>query len=166
MKKHFFAIYLFIVINTIASGLSYYRDWFSIENTSDENLTFTEIRQDGITSSVDIYRNGVFVSTIMNLRVHESIKFPLVPKGEIIIMTCHVNITIKPIEKFHGAIKEFFVYDSDGNIILTIEDINEDFFTTSGDMTNEYNHIDHILRITPEMVEAGRKKYSNNIVEE
>jgi hypothetical protein len=52
---------------------------------------------------------------------------------------------------FRNLVEDFLVYDSAGNVIMTIEDINEN--TLKGDYVS-------MISITPEMAENGRGKYN------
>jgi hypothetical protein len=109
---------------------------------------------------VDIYINGVYYTSIEKLQSVVVAKHPVPIGAKESFVVCQTNILITALEKFQRIIKTFVVYDSAENIILTIDDIDENAFITHGDMTNEYNFIDHIIKITPEIVEVGRRKYA------
>jgi hypothetical protein len=130
---------------------------FYIENSTDESLTFSMICNDDIKydMNLDVYRNEIFLTIIKKLRARSNSKFPVAPEGKIIIMDCEMNILIGALEKFQRILNNFIVYDAEGNIILTMDDINENTF-----ITYEVINIEYVIKITPDIVEAGRMKYA------
>jgi hypothetical protein len=59
----------------------------------------------------------------------------------------------------HIFFDEFIVYDGDGNIILTIDDLQRGVSFRPFDETPETKYTG-VLRVTEEMVESGRRKYA------
>jgi hypothetical protein len=147
-------------INNNIYGMSYFQERIYIENSGYEDLLCTIIQQDGITNVVDIYRNGVYHNSIEKLQCASVAKYPIPIGAKESFIVCQTNISVTALEIFQRVIKAFIVYDSKGNIVLTMDDINENTFITFGDMATEYNFIDHIIKINPDIVEAGRRKYA------
>jgi hypothetical protein len=123
MKIFFFS--LFVFINNSVFGMSYYKEIFYIENSTNGSLTFSMICNDDIEyhRNLDVYKNEIYFTTIRRLRARSNSKFPILPEGKIIIMDCQVNIHMRALEKFQRILKNFTVYDAEGNLILSMDDI-------------------------------------------
>jgi hypothetical protein len=84
-------------------------------------------------------------------------------------------ITLNGKELFDNLIDEFIVYDEEGNIIMTLDDITENSFTEDYVVTSAYTdsnsenagdtRLQDAIFITPEILEKKKKKYAGQPVQ-
>jgi hypothetical protein len=71
------------------------------------------------------------------------------------------NIRVDILQKFQLIVENIYVYDSEGYIIMTKEDIKEDsFIVDAGNITDDFIITVYGLHITQEIAETGRKKHN------
>jgi hypothetical protein len=65
------------------------------------------------------------------------------------------------IDVFHYLVEVFIIYDAEGNVVMTLEDVTEESLTIiklAPDYSTSSFHIKIV--ITPEIIRAGREKYA------
>jgi hypothetical protein len=65
------------------------------------------------------------------------------------------------IDIFHYLVEVFIIYDAEGNVVMTLDDVTEDSLTINK-MAPDFStsSVQIKIVITPETVEAGRRKYA------
>jgi hypothetical protein len=167
MKSFQVLIYFFINLYftpCLLFGWSPTREIYVIQNDSNETLFYAVSSLDelGIFYEIPYFEDGIFIDIIKIYRPPppNDDRRRVSANNSRILVEVIKNINIGKLEKFYRLFDTFFVYDSEGNIIMTIEDIDDNSFLIKfGDTENNYSMTGYYLHITQEMVEAGRKKY-------
>lgn len=147
-------MFFFIAIESFSTSLK--EELFQLENDSSYEIMFTIKTIDPAHGRlIDYYKQGVFIDKIELKSSYSIDKYHVPVKETESLFYVYRNDNISVIEKFFVIVKDFIIYDRDGNIILTLDDIYEELFYSLGTM-----NILHIIRITDEVIEFGRRKYS------
>jgi hypothetical protein len=137
---------------------------FGITNNSDAELLCTIVPKEGVNDPkrIECYENGILLGDIRVYRVY-SFERRLLERRNwdeadplFVLKSDYEWNEIPRIVIFRNVIANFFVYDMKGNIIMTIDDV-EDYLGIGP-------WPDWIF-ITQEMVEMGRKKYAGIVKE-
>jgi hypothetical protein len=154
-NKYVFAIIFILTVHSLF-GFSFLEDKYRIVNNSSTDIMVTAIPKDSVNrEGIDFIKDGITISKIRLTTFLTSNKH-LVSKDK--INECSIfdmlpNYEIAASDIFRYLLKEFVVYDIEGYIIMTMNDITEEIFTRSERRMFS-------ICITQEMVEAGRRKYA------
>jgi hypothetical protein len=108
-------------------------------------------------SKVDYFEDGVFIDQITVILSGTSGSYTILPgRRALIVAFDHYSYRthIGVLEKFLLVVEDLVIYDSEGHTIMTLEDISEDTFSVE-----DYER-GFVIHITPEVIEAGRRKYA------
>jgi hypothetical protein len=136
---------------------------YLIRNDSNETIYFIVSCTDElhIFSEIPYFENGILIDFIkMYVPIETNTMYIVEPNNFEKIVEVIKNTSIGMLDKFHRLFDGFAVCDSEGNLIMTIEDISENSFSVRGDIMNIYAMTRYDLHITQEMVEVGRQKYA------
>jgi hypothetical protein len=137
---------------------------FGITNNSDEELLCTMVPKEGVNDPrwIECYENGIFLGDIRVYRVY-SFKRRLLERHNwdeadplFVLRSDYVWNEIPKIVIFRNVIEDFFLYDMNGNIIMTMDDVED--YLGIGLMPDW-------IFISQEAVETGRKKYAGIVAE-
>jgi hypothetical protein len=155
LKKLFLFVLGFVITAPIFSsgGIQF---WIALSNNSDTELLLTVRLKEGVGpywTDVNCYDDGTFVGkvTIIQSFPFEKHILKIYPEDQgWSIITYHFFDPIAPIIIFRNVIEDVVVYDLEGNVIMTKEDIENELVDADRK---------HDIHITNETVNAGRIKY-------
>jgi phage antirepressor YoqD-like protein len=137
---------------------------YVIQNDSNETLFYSVSSLDELDkfSEVLYFEDGILVDKIQIFGPPtKDNRRRVSANGFSMLVEVIKNINIGRLQKFNRLFDTFIVYDSEGYIIMTKEDIDDNSFSIEfGDIVNSYTMTGYYLHITQEMVEVGRQKYA------
>jgi hypothetical protein len=158
MKKH--ALSILFILTTLYLFCGEPVDSYLLVNNSEDDIFITYDLKDIIGHNngiIPFFKDDVLISNIYIIHYYPFAIKKSIPKSnfyDIGIFFIRPNYEITPKDIFHSLVEEFIVYDIKGNIIMTIDDIDEESFTIFGSGAREL-----IIYITQETIENGRRKY-------
>lgn len=148
---------LWVFGSVLVFGMSPVRESFDVQNSTSEDILLTiRYRVDlalGAWELIDIY-SSLFSETFVartNVRASLIGSRIMLPDRRRSIFYLYIpddrsTDSVSAVEKFLQVVEEFTIQDSAGNILLSLEDLDEDSFVTYQYAPHEGN-IAHILQI-------------------
>ena len=157
-------------------GFSPPNDRYFIWNKSNDPIYITSrIRQNNfehidfahVTSfSFTFYLNDIYITNIKSINIFQVERRKFFPSDNnnifdprysypVITFLSNLDLALDPRQYshlFHYIFEELIIYDHEGYIIITLDDINTDSFTVDKSFIT--------LRITQEVVDMGRKRHA------
>jgi hypothetical protein len=171
-------ILLFVPVSFLAAGAWQYN--YLITNESEQNIFFTAhfnnfVKENGYIEYIHQYMDGGKEhKTLLPIPwPHKDISEHVSPNKDVMefahIITISAPIPLREDVEYISIdgydilrifFDEFIVYDDDGNIILTMDDLQRGVSFRPFDETLKYANATVVFHVTKEMVESGRRKYT------
>jgi hypothetical protein len=158
---------LFLFALSTSDAMSRLIDHYTIKNISAEDLLITvRYSSDRRILGLGVYNYGgdevikrpfliqdpnPYLETFSLFTCDPEMNWGLGENGETLY-----NQTRSAKETLNIVISELIVYDMEGNIVLTLDDIHEENF----EYTDQQRRLSPCIMVTQEMVQAGRLKYA------
>jgi hypothetical protein len=171
----FFLILLLLFSASYLFAFSWPEDRYMVVNESGSNVLLIAKLKDisDMHRKIKYCRDHIYITTLIlswYTDYNKDLIPPSYPERSLFKIEQDLHLFTPPeeipeaipyIDVFRYLLEVFIIYDAEGNVVMTLDDVTEDSLTINKlapDFSTSSVHIKIV--ITPETVEAGRRKYA------